>query len=51
MEIYLKQGHTFPVPVTVADHLLGLASHDQLKVLLYLLCHAYKHILFGGVGI
>ena len=40
MEIYLKQGHTFPVPVTVADHLLGLASHDQLKVLLYLLCHA-----------
>lgn len=40
MEIYLKQCHTFPVPVTVADHLLGLASHDQLKVLLYLLCHA-----------
>lgn len=40
MEIYLKQGHTFPVPVTVADHLLGLASHEQLKVLLYLLCHA-----------
>lgn len=40
MEIYLKQGHTFPVPVTVADHLLGLANHDQLKVLLYLLCHA-----------
>ena len=40
MEIYLKQGHTFPVPVTVADNLLKLASHDQLKVLLYLLCHA-----------
>lgn len=40
MEIYLKHGHTFSVPVTVADHLLGLASHDQLKVLLYLLCHA-----------
>lgn len=39
-EIYLKHAHTFPVPVTVADHLLGLASHDQLKVLLYLLCHA-----------
>ena len=40
MEIYLKQEHTFSVPVTVAEHLLGLASHDQLKVLLYLLCHA-----------
>lgn len=40
MEIYLKAGHTFPVPVTVAEHLLGLASHDQLKVLLYVLCHA-----------
>lgn len=40
MEIYLKQGHTFPVPITVAEHLLGLASHDQLKVLLYILCHA-----------
>lgn len=40
MEIYLKQGHTFPVPVTVAEHLLGLASHDQLKMLLYILCHS-----------
>lgn len=30
----------FSVPVTVAEHLLGLASHDQLKVLLYVLCHA-----------
>ncbi|MBR4201772.1 MAG: DnaD domain protein [Oscillospiraceae bacterium] len=40
MEIYLKQEHTFSVPVTVAEHLLGLASHSQLKVLLYLLCHA-----------
>ena len=40
MEIYLNNGHTFPVPVAVADHLLGLASHDQIKVLLYVLCHA-----------
>ena len=40
MEIYLNNGHSFPVPVAVADHLLGLASHDQLKVLLYVLCHA-----------
>ncbi|MBR3419807.1 MAG: DnaD domain protein [Oscillospiraceae bacterium] len=40
MEIYLNNGHAFPVPVAVADHLLGLASHDQLKVLLFVLCHA-----------
>ena len=40
MEIYLNNGYAFPVPVAVADHLLGLASHDQLKVLLYVLCHA-----------
>lgn len=40
MELFLHNGHTFPVPVPVADHFLGLASHDQLKVLLYVLCHA-----------
>ncbi|HAG14662.1 MAG TPA: hypothetical protein DCG49_12500 [Ruminococcus sp.] len=40
MDIFLHSGHSFPVPVTVADHFLGLASHDQLKVLLYVLCHA-----------
>ncbi len=40
MDIYLNNGHAFPVPVAVADHLLGLASHDQLKVLLFVLCHA-----------
>lgn len=40
LEIYLRQGHTFSVPVTVAEHLLGLSSHDQLKVLLYVLCNA-----------
>ena len=40
MEIYLKTGQLFAVPVSVADHLLKLASHDQLKVLLYVLCHA-----------
>ena len=50
MEIYLKQGHTFPVPVTVADHLLGLASHDQLKVLLYLLCHADEPLTADAVA-
>lgn len=51
MEIYLKQGHTFPVPVTVADHLLGLASHDQLKVLLYLLCHADEPLRAENVAL
>lgn len=40
MDVYLHAGHTFPVPVPVADNFLGLASHDQLKVLLYVLCHA-----------
>ena len=40
MEIYLNTGHTFAVPAAVADHLLRLASHDQLKVLLFVLCHA-----------
>ena len=40
MDLYLHAGHTFPVPVPVADNFLGLASHDQLKVLLYVLCHA-----------
>lgn len=50
MEIYLKQGHTFPVPITVADHLLGLASHDQLKVLLYLLCHADEPLTADAVA-
>ena len=40
MDLYVRRGQQFSVPVTVADHLLGLASHDQLKVLLYVLCHA-----------
>ena len=40
MDIYLNTGHTFAVPAAVADHLLRLASHDQLKVLLFVLCHA-----------
>lgn len=40
MEIYLNTGHLFAVPAAVADHFLKLASGDQLKVLLYVLCHA-----------
>lgn len=40
MEIYLNTGHLFTVPAAVADHFLKLASGDQLKVLLYVLCHA-----------
>lgn len=40
MEIYLNTGHFFAVPAAVAEHFLKLASGDQLKVLLYVLCHA-----------
>lgn len=40
MEIYLNTGHLFAVPAAVADHFLKLASGDQLKVLLYVLCHS-----------
>ncbi|MBQ8922764.1 MAG: DnaD domain protein [Oscillospiraceae bacterium] len=40
MEFYLRYGQTFPVPAAVAESLLKIASHDQLKVLLYVLCHA-----------
>ncbi|MBR5405269.1 MAG: DnaD domain protein [Oscillospiraceae bacterium] len=40
MEIYLNTGHFFAVPSAVAEHFLKLASGDQLKVLLYVLCHA-----------
>ena len=39
MEIFLRSGNGFLVPSIVADHLLGIASHDQLKVLLYVLAH------------
>ncbi|MBR5370600.1 MAG: DnaD domain protein [Oscillospiraceae bacterium] len=39
MDIYLRAGNGFFVPSIVADHLLGIASHDQLKVLLYVLAH------------
>ncbi|MCQ2417363.1 MAG: DnaD domain protein [Oscillospiraceae bacterium] len=44
MEYFLNQGHSFSVPTTVAEHLLGIASHDQLKVLLYLLCYSDRHL-------
>ena len=39
-EVYVRFGQTFSVPTAVADHLLKVASHDQLKILLYVLCHA-----------
>lgn len=39
MEVYLKRGSGFFVPSAVAEHLLKLATHQQLKVLLYLLAH------------
>lgn len=44
MDVYLHMGHCFSVPTAVADHLLKLATHDQLKVLLYVLCHADETI-------
>ncbi len=40
MDFYLRYGQTFPVPTAVAENLLRIASHDQLKVLLYVLCRA-----------
>lgn len=39
MEVYLKRGSGFFVPSAVAEHLLKLATHQQLKVLLYVLAH------------
>ena len=42
MEVYLNTAQSFSVPTTVADHLLGIASHDQLKILLYVLAHSDK---------
>ena len=42
MEVYLNTARSFSVPTTVADHLLGIASHDQLKILLYVLAHSDK---------
>ncbi len=39
MEVYVKRGTGFFVPSAVAEHLLKLATHQQLKVLLYLLAH------------
>ncbi len=39
MEVYLKRGSGFFVPSAVAEHLLKLATHQQLKVLLYILAH------------
>ena len=50
MEIYLNSGQMFAVPAAVADHLLRLASHDQLKVLLYVLCHADQTLTCSEVG-
>ena len=44
MEIYLQTGQLFTVPTAVADHLLKLATHDQLKILLYVLCHANESL-------
>lgn len=42
MDLYLNGAQRFTVPTSVADHFLGIASHDQLKVLLYILAHSDK---------
>lgn len=39
MDVYLRQGTGFFVPSSVAEHFLKLATHQQLKVLLYVLAH------------
>lgn len=39
MEVYLNQGQFFFVPYAVTEHFLKLATHDQLKILLYVLAH------------
>lgn len=44
MEVYLGTSQLFSVPTTVADHLLGIASHDQLKILLYILAHSNQKL-------
>ncbi len=44
MEVYLNTARHFTVPMPVADNLLGIASHDQLKVLLYVLAHHDEHL-------
>ncbi len=44
MEVHVNTGSAFTVPATVADHLLKLATHAQLKVLLYILCHANEDL-------
>lgn len=40
VEVRLNTALSFAVPVTVTDHLLKLATFDQLKVLLFVLRHA-----------
>lgn len=44
MELFLNTAQNFAVPSAVADHFLGLATHDQLKVLLYILRHSDEHL-------
>ena len=44
MELFLNTAQNFAVPAAIADHFLGLATHDQLKVLLYILRHSDEHL-------
>ncbi len=50
MEVFLRGGQGFFVPSAVADNLLRLASHDQLKVLLFVLCHADETLSSEQIG-
>lgn len=50
MEVYLNRGSGFFVPLAVAEHLLKLATHQQLKVLLYLLAHEGETLSDGDIA-
>lgn len=44
MDVYLNHGSGFFVPSSVAEYFLKLATHQQLKVLLYILAHQGQHL-------
>ncbi len=48
MEVHLNPGSFFAVPAAVADQ-LKLATHAQIKVLLYVLCHADAALTVGEI--
>lgn len=50
MDVYLRQGTGFFVPSSVAEHFLKLATHQQLKVLLYILAHQGQPLTDGEIA-